>query len=128
MEALAVVSARHDLPFAHLIATDGIRLNRNDTVLAVSADPSPEWAVALQHIQRRGVNSIAVVIDGGTFGRERDYASLLGELEAAGIASYRVQRGDNLEHVPSRSARHAAGPGAGMISRHRDWSPAEWGM
>ncbi|MDI9547955.1 MAG: DUF58 domain-containing protein [Chloroflexota bacterium] len=130
MEALAVVSAAGDLPFAHLIATDGIRLNRNDTVLAVSADPNPEWAVALQHIQRRGVNSIAVVIDGGTFGRERDYASLLGELEAAGIASYRVQRGDNLEHVLSRSARGDAGraPGAGMISRHRDWSPAEWGM
>ncbi len=46
--------------------------------------------IALQHIQRRGVNSIAVVVDGRTFGRERDYASILGELEAAGIASYRV--------------------------------------
>ena len=129
METLAVVTAAGDLPFAHLIATDGIRLNRNDTVLAVSADPNPEWAIALQHIQRRGVRSIAVVVDGNTFGREQDYTALLGELEAAGIATYRICRGDALEHVLSRASRVGAGSplGAATISRHSDWNPAEWG-
>jgi uncharacterized protein (DUF58 family) len=96
LEALAVVTAGGNLPFAHLIATDGIRLNRNDTVLAISADPNRDWAVALQHIQRRGVNSIAVVIDGSTFGREESYAPLLGELEASGVPTYRVNRGDDI--------------------------------
>lgn len=124
MEALAVVTAAGDLPFAHLIATDGIRLNRNDTVLAISADPAPEWAVALQHIQRRGVNSIAVVVDGSTFGVERHYAPLLGELEAAGVAAYRIRRGDSLEHVLSRTSRVGGMPFS--LSRHRDWNPADW--
>jgi len=104
METLAVVTATGDIPFAHLIASDGIRLNRNDTVLAVSADPNPEWAVALQHIQRRGVNSIAVVIDGSTFGRKLSYAPLLGQLEAAGVPAYRLARNDRLEHVLSNGS------------------------
>jgi uncharacterized protein (DUF58 family) len=96
LEALAVVNANGTFPFAQLIANDGMRLNRNDTVLAVSADPSPEWAVALHHIQRRGVNSIAVVIDGSTFGRQDDYFPLLGQLEAAGVPTYRVGRGEDI--------------------------------
>jgi len=65
-------------------------------VLAISADPNPEWAVALHHIQRRGVNSIAVVIDGSTFGRGDDYLPLLAQLEAGGIPTYRVARGDDI--------------------------------
>jgi uncharacterized protein (DUF58 family) len=96
LEALAVVNASGTFPISQLIANEGMRLNRNDTVLAVSADPSPEWAVALHHIQRRGVNSIAVVIDGSTFGRQADYVPLLGQLQAGGIPTYRVGRGDDI--------------------------------
>jgi uncharacterized protein (DUF58 family) len=111
LEALAVVEATGDLPFAQLIATDGVRLNRNDTVLAVSADPNPEWARALQQMQRRGVNSIAVVVDGSTFGREAAYDPLYAELETTGIAVYILRRGeplDNALRTPLRPNRRAA--------------------
>jgi hypothetical protein len=94
-----VVEAVGNLPFAHLIATDGVRLNRNDTVIAISADPSPAWAIALQQIQRRGVNSVAVIVDGRTFGREADYAGLQAELEAAGIPTYMVRRNDPIDRA-----------------------------
>ena len=107
LEALAVVNASGSFPFSQLIANDGMRLNRNDTVLAVSADPSPDWAIALHHIQRRGVNSIAVVIDGSTFGRKDDYIPVYGQLEAAGIPTYRVGRGDDIAvalGVPMRAS------------------------
>jgi uncharacterized protein (DUF58 family) len=40
LEALAVVDAAGDLPFADLVATDGVRLNRNDTLLASTASLS----------------------------------------------------------------------------------------
>lgn len=123
METLAVVSASGTLPFANLIATDGIRLNRNDTVLAISSDPKPDWAVALQHIQRRGVNSIAVVVDGSTFGRRESYAPLLSQLEAAGIPTYRLARDDRLDAVLSNGARvDALPPRANRTSR---WPVAE---
>ncbi len=96
LEALAVMNASGTLPFAHLIVNDGMRLNRNDTVLAISPDPSPEWALALHQLRRRGVNSIAVVIDGTTFGRDDDYAPLFGQLEAGGIPAYRIVRNGDI--------------------------------
>jgi uncharacterized protein (DUF58 family) len=101
LEALAVVDAAGDLPFADLVATDGVRLNRNDTLLAISADDRPGWATALQMLQRRGVNSIAIVLDGATFGAPRDYDPLISELSATGIPTYRIRRDDQLDRVLS---------------------------
>ncbi len=97
LEMLAVVEANGSLPFAQLIATDGVRLNRNDTVLAVSADPSPEWAASLQHLQRRGVTSIALVLDGHSFGRPVVYDALLAEMEKTGISTYMLRHGEALD-------------------------------
>ncbi len=109
LEALAVVNATGALPFASLIANDGMRLNRNDTVLAISSDPDPDWGVALHHIQRRGVNSVAVVIDGSSFGRSADYGPLLGQLEAGGIPTYRVARGDDIAAALGQSYHMQSG-------------------
>lgn len=108
LEALAVVEAAGDLPFAQLIATDGVRLNRNDTVLAISADPSREWALALQQLQRRGVNGNAVVVEGSTFGRPFDYDELLAQLAMTGIPTYTLRRGDSIDNAlrtPFRGGR-----------------------
>jgi uncharacterized protein (DUF58 family) len=101
LEALAVVDAAGDLPFGDLVATDGVRLNRNDTLVAIRADDNPGWAAALQMLQRRGVNSVAVVLDGATFGAPRDYDPLLSELTATGIPSYRIRRDDPLDRILS---------------------------
>ena len=103
LEALAVVEGVGDLRFADLVATDGVRLNRNDTLLAISPDPSRDWALALQMLQRRGVNSIAVVIDGASFGAPRDYGPLLSELSATGIPTYRIRRGESIDKVLSQA-------------------------
>lgn len=96
MEALAVVEANGNIPFSEVIATDAMRLNRNDTILAVSSDPDPAWVMALHETQRRGVKSIAIVIDASTFGDDVDYDSLLSKLEASRIPYYRIRRGDDL--------------------------------
>lgn len=97
LESLAVVEAQGDMPFSQLISMDGVRLNRNDTVIAVSPDWSPEWAAALKLLQRRGVNSIAIVIDGSSFGRPVAYDQVLAEFEGAGIPSYILRKGEPLD-------------------------------
>jgi uncharacterized protein (DUF58 family) len=109
LEGLAVVDAHGSFPFANLIATDGGRLNRNDTIIAVSPDPSPEWAVALQQLQRRGVNSVAVVVDSATFGRPATYEPLYIQLEAAGIPTYIVSRTVPIDQALAHPA-HATRP------------------
>jgi uncharacterized protein (DUF58 family) len=105
LESLAVMEAKGALPFAHLIATDGMRLNRNDTILAISADPDPSWAAALHESQRRGVNSIAVVVDGNTFGGEFNYDPLFVKLEAAGIPFYKIQRDQPIDEALAQTAK-----------------------
>lgn len=105
LETLAVVEAQGSFPFANLIATDGGRLNRNDTVIAISPDPSPEWGVALHQLQRRGVNSVAVIVDGATFGRLVDYTALQTQLEAAGIPTRVLKRTEPIDQSLAQPAR-----------------------
>jgi len=115
LETLAVIQAEGKLPFAQVIANDSVRLNRNDTIIAISADPNPDWATALYESQRRGVNSIAVVIDGSTFGSDddhaeqdltlntpADYVDLAEKLATSGISYYIVKEGDSLSDVLSQ--------------------------
>lgn len=102
LEELAVVEAVGNMPFANFVAGEGVRLNRNDTLIAISADPSREWALALHMLQRRGVNSVAIVIDGTTFGGGGSYDALFGELEAIGVPAYHLHRDDNIEEALAR--------------------------
>ena len=102
LEALAVVSAEGLISFDQLLVTEGVRLNRNDMILAVTADPDPAWVRALREIRRRGVQSVAVVIDGSTFGGQESYQELSDELAQSNIPSYRVQRGDDIGVVLGR--------------------------
>lgn len=104
LEGLAVISGEGNIPFAQLIATDSVRLNRNDTILAISADPNPEWTLALQDSIRRGVNSIAVLVDANTFGASFDYAPLVSNLESSGISYYRIHRGEPFDTALSTPA------------------------
>ena len=95
-EALAVVEAVGELPFANLVATDGIRLNRNDTLIAITPDADPAWVAALQMLQRRGVHSVVILLDATTFGSQRTYDRVQAELLASGIPLYRIRRDDDL--------------------------------
>lgn len=103
LESLAVVEANGNVPLAQLLATEGVRLNRNNTIVAVSADPSPEWARSLREMRRRGINSIAVLLDGSTFGANRTYADLLHELRLINVATYSIRCGDAIDQALSRS-------------------------
>ena len=72
----------------------------------------PQWARALQHIQRRGVNSMAIVIDGSTFGRPANYHGLLAELESAAIPTYLVRRGEPIAAALSQPSYGIPNPRA----------------
>lgn len=109
LELLAVIEPEGDLPFAQVIANDSVRLNRNDTIIAISADPNPEWATALYESQRRGVNSIAVIIDGTTFGELQPYTELQEKMETSGISYYMVREGDSLSDALSKTANKDVG-------------------
>ncbi|HRJ42397.1 MAG: DUF58 domain-containing protein [Caldilineaceae bacterium] len=104
LESLAVSNAVGQQPFDELLLTEGARLNRNDILIAISPDPRPDWARALRELRRRGVNSIAVVVNGESFGGRRSCQPLLHELEISAIPTYPVKQGDALESALGKSA------------------------
>lgn len=104
LESLAISNARGDMPFDELLLTEGGRMNRNDIILAISPDPRPDWARALRELRRRGVNSIAVVIDGSTFGSPYTFEPLFHELQLSAIPTYPIKRGHSIEAALSKTA------------------------
>ena len=105
LEALAVVSAEGRMSFDQLLVTEGVRLNRNEVILAITADPDPAWVRALREARRRGVHSVAIVMDGSTFGGQDSYQELSHELELSNIPAYHVRRGDDIGAAPCSSHR-----------------------
>ena len=123
LEALAVVSAE-GANALRSVACDrgGVRLNRNDMILAVTADPDPAWVRALREIRRRGVHSVALVMDGSTFGGEDSYQDLAHELAISNVPSYRLRRGDDIGAVLGRPSQwrvdgRTAGPLTAVAGR-----------
>ena len=96
------MSADGSITFDQLLVTEGVRLNRNDMILAITADPDPAWVRALRETRRRGVHSVAVVIDGSTFGGQEPYQELSHELALSNIPTYNVRRGDDIGAVLGR--------------------------
>lgn len=107
LETLAVVQAEGAIPFGQLIATEAIRLSRNDTILAISPDPDPSWLRALREMRRRGVHSMAVVVNGRSFTPGKSYLPLFNELEITGIPRYMIHRGQRMDDALSRQATSA---------------------
>ena len=112
LEALAVVSAEGRMSFDQLLVTEGVRLNRNDVILAITADPDPAWVRALRESRRRGVHSVAIVMDGSTFGGQESYQELSHELELSNIPAYHVRRGDDI---------------GAALARPTGYEPRRWG-
>ncbi len=102
LELLAGVAADGTMPFYQVLLTEGIRLSRNDVIVAISPDPDPAWVQALREMRRRGVNSVAVVLDASTFGAHHSYAELWQELALSEIPHDRVRYNEPLDQVLGR--------------------------
>lgn len=106
LEILAVVQAEGNLPFGQVLATEGMSLNRNNTLVAISPDPSPTWAKSLREVRRRGVNSIAVCLAPDSFGGRYNASPVLQELRVINVPTFQIRQGDDLEQALGGAARN----------------------
>ncbi len=99
LETLAVIEASGHIPLYQVITAEGQTMSRHTTVIVITSSPDTMWVAALRELQRRGVYSVAVVVDGLSFGPTVSIEPVLNELLASGIVSYRVGRDEPLEHA-----------------------------
>jgi uncharacterized protein (DUF58 family) len=104
LEALAVAHSTADITCEQMLALEGHHMSRGTTVIVITADPSDAWIREATLLVRRGLRTIAVILDplsfGATDARSVDQTQLL--LEANGVITYVVHQGDDLTVVLSQ--------------------------
>jgi FAD/FMN-containing dehydrogenase len=85
--------------FADVLALEGARLGRNNTIVAITPSAELEYVKVLREMKRRGMRVIAVIVDANTFGGRAETERAAVELIASGVPTYVVKEGDDLQAV-----------------------------
>ncbi len=110
LEALAVVRADRHFTLAESLADLELRVARNTALIVITPSTELDWEQQLGRLKRRGVRPVVVLLDPSTFDDQRGGISRVEDaLDAAGIASLVVKRGDALARVLESSAPTAVG-------------------
>ncbi len=99
LEELAVIRANGRVPLGELLVSEGVRFGRRATVIVITPSVDTVWVAALRSFAERGVRSLAVLVDGSSFGGQHEASELLVPLLTAGVSAYVYRRGDNLPDV-----------------------------
>jgi uncharacterized protein (DUF58 family) len=102
METLAVLRARCDLPLRDVLATETVNLARGATLIIITASTDVNWAIAARHLDRSGLQIVAILIDPETFGAPAGMAQVSRQLTWGGVPSYLVRKNDVIQDVLSR--------------------------
>ena len=103
LETLAVLRAQGQLPIDDLLHAEAHLFPRGTTVIVVTPTNSEKWATSARQLVRRGLRVVTILIDPGSFGGRKSSAGLESILQGNGMASYRVQCGDDLTAVLSQT-------------------------
>ena len=85
LEALALLRMNGDIPLRGLIETQVKHIARGSTVVVITPSPFRETSLIFDHLLRRGVRPIAVLINGKTFGAEYGNELLVEQVKAMGV-------------------------------------------
>jgi uncharacterized protein (DUF58 family) len=113
LEALALAQTEAEITFAQLIALEGYQLGRGVTAVLVTASPAEDWIRETHLLARRGVRTLAVLLDPYSFNatecRAHNVRPVLETqvlLEQGGVQTYIVRDGDNLTDALSSQTLH----------------------
>lgn len=102
LETLAVIRAQGLSSLAQVLAVESKHLRRGTTLLIITPSTDRRWVLTARDLARRGLRSIAVLLDAQSFGREADPQTLVAELAASHIPSCIIRRDDDLRIALSR--------------------------
>jgi len=97
LEALAVLQAEGTVPLAQILVTEADRLSRGTTLVIVTPAPDEKWVLVTRDLSRRGLRSIAVLVEPSSFGRSITAEKPLALLRAGGTPTYIVRCDEPLE-------------------------------
>lgn len=99
LETLAVARAEGPRPLDQVLALEGTQLARGAAVIVITPSVQTEWVQAAQTLSRRGLKTIAVLVDGHSFGGFPGMDEIEAQLNALRLAHIRVRRGDDFNSL-----------------------------
>lgn len=96
LELLAVIHSRSTVPLEELVASEGARFTREAVVVIITPATDESALAAWQLLQARGLAAVAVLLDAQSYGKHESSAPLASLLQAHGIPTYVIRRGDDL--------------------------------
>ena len=85
LEALALLRMNGDIPLRGLVETQVKNIARGSSVVVITPSNDPDIPLIFDHLLRRGVRPVAVLINQGTFGVETGNEILADKVKAMGI-------------------------------------------
>ncbi len=104
LETLAVIDPVESIAFDRVLLAEGHFLDRNATVVAITASADNAWVAVLREYRRRGISVTAIVIAASTFGPAASYRPILAELWASQIPVYVLRKGASISSALSHMA------------------------
>jgi uncharacterized protein (DUF58 family) len=117
LEVLAVIQGNGAIPIAQVLTSEGAHLARHTTLIVITSSTDPRWVAALRGLRARGVNGVAVLLAGRTFGPAPDWQPILADLHASGLATYLVKYGDDLAETLGQAPRERSRAGYGRVAQ-----------
>jgi uncharacterized protein (DUF58 family) len=99
LEQLAVMQADGHTPLAERLLTESSRFDRNSTVVIISPSTDESWVNSVVQLQARGVRCVAITIEPSTFDGSDSSLMVISDLAAAGVPSYMVKHGDDINNA-----------------------------
>jgi len=99
LETLAVLHAEGMFPLQEVLMAEGMGLPRGTTLIIVSSSVDTRWATAARHLDRSGLNVVAVLVDPQSFGGLPGMGAVAAQFTVSAIPNYVIRKGDLLEDV-----------------------------
>lgn len=94
LETLALAEAEGRFPLDVLLAGEERHFSRNATLLVITPSTKEAWLHSLHYLMRRGIQVVVVLLEASSFGERESSVLVRGGLNANGIPTYLVRKGE----------------------------------
>ena len=101
LETLAVLRAQGKISIQDMLSAESDLLPRGTTVIIVTPTTDELWVNSARELKRRGLRVVNVMVNPASFGAAESTDPVQGLMEASGLATYVVNKDDNLTEVLS---------------------------
>jgi uncharacterized protein (DUF58 family) len=105
LKALALAKCETPLSLHQLLTVEGDFIGRGNTLVIITATAQDSWIREAEHLRRRGVHVVAVMVNPASFGVAVDFTRLQALADGAGLQVYPVNLYDDLTKALSFAPR-----------------------